>query len=393
MTRIRALNWVQATALGCACLIAGTLAAATSAQAQTPTPGTPRYTVSILSDAISLDTQGPLPLWNEVPWLDSQDRVLGMRKQANPLGAFFGGLAGFGNGMATLARPGAWAPMAPAPTGATPVGAAPTSVKPTNLPGTGTNSELLAISPDGQWWIVYERGLTPAFKVIHGSVSVRVQPGSGNRVFLSTINNQGLAGGYLEQTSTGVQTPVLWQQGRFTRLSTGGQPGGRVYSVNQAGDAAGAVLRANGQGSQATRWIGGQLQWLSDSQAAFSRGEHLNDRGSVTVRYGAPGDANNAWRLGLWRQDQLTELNGLRTLAALNNQDEVLGQSTEGDARAALWRDGQLIDLTRELQAQGVLPTTARAYLGHSVNDRGSVVLDVVDGNQYIKVRAAGRRP
>jgi len=380
MNRMRPTRWVQAAALGCACLFAPI--AWTPAWAQATAP---RYTLSTLTDAISLDTQEPLPLlWEEVPWLDSQDRVLGMRKQLNAFGAAFGALVGLGDGMATSARPGAWAPVA--------AGSPPAAVKPSNLSNTGTLSELLAISPDGQWTVVYERGLAPYLRVMHGSVSVRVQPPSGSRVFLGAINNQGLAGGCLDNIKTGLRTPVLWQQGSYTRLPTGEQPSGMVYSVNNAGAATGKVMPADQMGQRAARWTGGQLQVLSGDQVAGSRGEHINERGTVALVYAMPGDAQ-IMRVGLWRGDQLTPLPEMRTLAALNNADEVLGQSTEGEARAALWRNGQQLDLTRELQAQGLLPSTARAYLGRSINDNGSVVLDVGDNNKYSTVRAAAQRP
>jgi len=151
------------------------------------------------------------------------------------------------------------------------------------------------------------------------------------------MNDSGLVVGAVEMDPVFHSTkPVAWQPGGKPQwLPTLGGYDGRAAGINAAGDMVGTTSDASGD--HATLWHDGQPVDLVPG-SMYSSASDINDRGQVAGSVGlSPAliESGHATVLATWGYTY-----------AINAAGHVAGQtSSEDKAVAALWRDGQQLEL------------------------------------------------
>jgi probable HAF family extracellular repeat protein len=137
----------------------------------------------------------------------------------------------------------------------------------------------------------------------------------------------------------------LWHRGVVTSLA----PLAGAVAVNRSGQVAGAIRTADGR-YRAALWDDGQVTDLGTLGDAESWPVDINDRGQVVAIADAT-SAGGEQRSFLWEDGETTNLGtlgGAETRAeTINERGQVTLQADalDGSSHAAVWEDGELIDL------------------------------------------------
>jgi probable HAF family extracellular repeat protein len=146
------------------------------------------------------------------------------------------------------------------------------------------------------------------------------------------------------------QLAFLWRNGSLTQLTRGNVPWVDVYGINSSATVVGDA------GARAVVWHKGKPTVLAKEPSAARA---INDRGTIV------GDDQR--EAVIWRAGAEELLDGVATVTALNDHDQVIGEtpSTSGAAHAMLWQNGTTTDL-------GSIGDTASWATG--INESGVVV-------------------
>lgn len=328
-----------------------------AAHAQTATNYTATTLQTPLFDATSL------PAVQRVD-LDEQQRVYGSRAQFSIERFLSSGIGGGGLAQAYVPRPASWAPTSG------------TSVNPSALTGTAVNQWLATTSDDGQWLVTRDTRNPAQYRVVNRGSATLVAAPAGTQIDLTAINRSGTAVGTLLDLTTGRRLPVQWRQGQITRLALGSYATGLAVGINNQGLVVGQVSTSDANPGQLAVWTAGTLSTpLADTAVPWSAGRFVNDLGTLVVLHGAA-DGSPGARWSLLRAGSLQALDGATDVADLNHRDAVLGLMPGGilGQQAALWQNGERIDLSARLSGNG-LPANTLVLRGLGLNDAGGMVL------------------
>jgi len=251
-----------------------------------------------------------------------------------------------------------------------------------DLPGGYVSSMVYAINDAGTTAGTggASSGSVRAFRRTAGGSMVDLGdlPGGSNASGAWGINNAGVAVGYSYSSLSGSNpTAVLWAPGSAA-LDLGDLPGGSYSSqakaINDAGVVAG--VGATALGKHAFRWTaGGGLVDLGDLAGGmdFSEASGINEQGWI-VGYGTGGSANGGagtLHAALWRDGQVIDLgagNITSNAQDVNNRGQIVGAN---NYHATLWSASQqMFDLNTLVDglAFGTVLSTAM-----SINDKGQI--------------------
>lgn len=126
------------------------------------------------------------------------------------------------------------------------------------------------------------------------------------------------------------QVAFLWRNGRAIALTQGSAPWVDVYAINSSGTVVGDA------GARAVVWRNGRPTVLAKEP---STARAINDRGTIV------GDDQRA--PVIWRNGVEQPLDAIATVTAINDRDQVIGETPDSDgmAHAMLWQDGVATDL------------------------------------------------
>jgi probable HAF family extracellular repeat protein len=206
----------------------------------------------------------------------------------------------------------------------------------------------------------------------------------GPDAFALYVNEAGQVAGssYTNATAnatTGVPTvdPFLWEHGVMHDLGTLGGVSGAAYALNDAGEVAGQSNLAGDVIYHAFLWTkAGGMRDLGTLGGNYSTASWINNAGEIVGWATTAGD--QTYHAVRWTNGGVTDLGALEALpcgsAYTNNSDgQVVGELDDcvgGPLHAALYQDGQAIDLNRLIPAgSGVL-----LYEAAFINDRGEIV-------------------
>jgi probable HAF family extracellular repeat protein len=146
------------------------------------------------------------------------------------------------------------------------------------------------------------------------------------------------------------QAAFLWRKGRMTPLTAGSAAWVDVYGINSSGTVVGDAA------ARAVVWHNGKPTVLGTEP---STARAINDHGTII------GDDRR--ETVIWRDGAEQPLDAIATVTAINDSDQVIGQ-TPGDggaAHAMLWQNGTTTDLGT---------VGAAASWATAINDTGVVV-------------------
>lgn len=183
----------------------------------------------------------------------------------------------------------------------------------------------------------------------HEGEAVRV---GGDDTAIDDISDQGHVVGTTR--AAGDTLPFLWVDGQITLLPLGDATGGTARSVNDQGQVAGVLSYTDDSddpGGDVTTerpavWDDGQIvtppagtQWDTYVETPY-----INNQGQVLV-HGIDDDGGS--RFWLWQVDgDVTEIEGIEQIVAMNHRGMVLGNAADEDGdQALLWHDGERTEL------------------------------------------------
>jgi probable HAF family extracellular repeat protein len=185
------------------------------------------------------------------------------------------------------------------------------------------------------------------------------------------INDRGQVLGS-STTAEGTTAPFFWDGARLHRVAAPGWARVTAAALNDRGQVAGTLSDASGRTS-AFLWRRGhvrELGTLGHAAGATSTAADVNDAGHVVGT--STRGAGRPERAFLWRDGRMTDLGTLggasSRAVAVNNRDQVIGESETADGRMApfLWSGGRM----RELES---LPQPS-SNVTTAINDRGVVL-------------------
>jgi probable HAF family extracellular repeat protein len=213
----------------------------------------------------------------------------------------------------------------------------------------------------------------------------------GPDTVMATLNARGQIAGdsYTNDTpnpATGVPTAhsFLWTDGRMRDLGTLGGTFTTTTWLNDGGEVVGTSNIAGDQSSHPFLWDGRQLRDLGTLGGDFGIAWHINDAGDV-IGWSSP-SSNNGVHAFLWSHGVMTDLTGASSSECtfaedLNDRDQVVGGSCDGEPDALVWDEGQQYDLNT-LVAPSNVHLTEASY----ITDRGEIAaLGVLpNGDQHV---------
>lgn len=251
----------------------------------------------------------------------------------------------------------------------------------------GTYSQAYGVNASG--WVVGESytdgdDFIRAF-VWDGETMLELPALGGNSSVAHAINAGGIAVGYSGVPVTQYGRALLWKDGVETELGTLGGNQSVALDVNDAGQIVGWSWNASSR-PRAFLWEGdlestppqGAMIDLGALEGGEAFANAINNVGQVVGRSLVTG-TSNLQRAALWQDGEVINLGRLRDTdngseaRAINDAGQIVGRSGQ---RAFLWEEGTLHDLNERL----------------APDSSDWVILDAVDIDESGRILGRGRR-
>jgi hypothetical protein len=240
-----------------------------------------------------------------------------------------------------------------------------------------SSASTSAVSDDGVWQGVWDTG-NGTTKRAKGSTisSAPTVYGTRTKAYVYDINNQGQMVGAQYETESTRAEPYYWAANqKGVRLGCGGCFWAAPMTINNRGEIGGwLILPGFGGPKVAAMWRNGQVAWTGDPQVLGlgAQAVAMNDAGTLVVQ-SFPMEGKRSFTVSaagsvLQLSPQATNV----VATDINAAGVVVGQV---DGRAAMWVNGQEINLAAHLASKGVSVANTWIWLDViDINDRGSML-------------------
>lgn len=187
------------------------------------------------------------------------------------------------------------------------------------------------------------------------------------------INNRGEVAGWSQAAPGGSDHAVLWRNGVAIDLGTLGGLQSQALGIDDSSRVVGWARPAEGQTRHAFLWKDSVMTDLGTLGAEESAAHAINGSGHVVGWVGGVGTSGR--RAFIWVEGVMTLLSGNGAQAlGINSQGDVVGLYTHvaeagTSLHAALWRNGELVDLNEIAGHRRVTLMWATA-----INDAGQII-------------------
>lgn len=235
-----------------------------------------------------------------------------------------------------------------------------------------------AVSDDGVWQGLWDTSSGSTKRAKGGTISLAPTAyGNSTKAYVYDINNLGQMVGAQYETESSRAEPYYWATNqKGVRLDCGGCYRAAPMTINNRGEIGGWLILPGFNGPKvAALWRNGQVAWTGDPQVLGlgAQAVAMNDAGTLVVQ-SFPVEGKRSFTVSaagtvLQLSPQATNVEA----KDINAAGVVVGQV---DGRAAMWVNGQELNLAAYLASKGVGVANTWAWSDIlDINDKGSMLV------------------